>query len=273
VTVERWAQQIIEKELNCPVVVHDDGSQPSMYDLRIGAVEAPDVAIECVGAVDPVRTETWKVGPGKGHLRLRVKGDWIIGIAPEARIRTIRRHIESILRDLEERDVHRVRVGHFLKSHDYQLLQHIESLGIRHAYCFSMPGSGRVFMTIEGVGGWVESAGSALPQWIEEFLCDPERKDVLFKLRHTGAQERWAFVPVESGGAPWPIESYLTGEFECLRQDRTCRLLLQEYGSFLDSVHTVSVGTALDGACLGLEKSRVRAQHQRMTSVTTGMLP
>jgi hypothetical protein len=58
VTVEPWAQQIIEKELNRPVVVHDDGSQASMYDLRIGAVEAPEVAIECVGAVDPDRTET-----------------------------------------------------------------------------------------------------------------------------------------------------------------------------------------------------------------------
>ena len=57
-TVERWAQQIIQKELNRPVVIHDDGSQPSMYDLRIGAVEAPDVAIECVGAVDSVFTET-----------------------------------------------------------------------------------------------------------------------------------------------------------------------------------------------------------------------
>lgn len=57
-TVERWAQQIIEMELNRPVVVHDDGSQPSMYDLCIGATEAPDVAIECVGAVDAVGTET-----------------------------------------------------------------------------------------------------------------------------------------------------------------------------------------------------------------------
>jgi hypothetical protein len=35
-----------------PGDVHDDGSQTSMYDLRIGAVEAPDVAIECVGAVN-----------------------------------------------------------------------------------------------------------------------------------------------------------------------------------------------------------------------------
>ena len=214
-TVERWAQQIIEKELDCPVVVHDDGSQPSMYDLRIGAVEVPDVAIECVGAVDPVRTETWKVGPGKGHLRLRVKGDWIIGIAREAHIGTIQQQVESILRDLEERDVRHVSVARLFKSHNYQLLHELKSLGIGHAHC-SMPGSGRVFMTIEGPGGWVDSAGSALPQWIEEFLCDPEREDVLFKLRHTGAQERWVFVPVASGGAPWSVESYLTGEFECL---------------------------------------------------------
>ncbi len=71
-TVEQWAQQIIEKELNCPVVIHDDGSQPGMYDLRIGSAEAPDVAIECVGAVDSVFTETWNVGPGRGPLRLAV---------------------------------------------------------------------------------------------------------------------------------------------------------------------------------------------------------
>jgi hypothetical protein len=215
VTVERWAQQIIEKELDCPVV-HDDGSQPSMYDLRIGAVEAPDVAIECVGAVDSVRAETWNVGPGRGPLRLTVKGVWMINIAREAHIRTIRQHIESILRDLAERDVRRVSVGHLFKRHDYRLLQELESLGIRHASCFSMPGTGRVYMTMEGSGGLVDSAGSALPQWIEEFLCDPEREDVFLKLRHTCAQERWVFVPVALGGAPWSVELYLTGEFECL---------------------------------------------------------
>jgi hypothetical protein len=35
-TVEEWAQQIIEKGLGRPVAVHDDGSQPSMYDLHWG---------------------------------------------------------------------------------------------------------------------------------------------------------------------------------------------------------------------------------------------
>lgn len=215
-TVEQWAQQVIENELNCPVVVHDDGTQPSMYDLRIGVVEAPDVAIECVGAVDSVRAETWNVGPGRGPLRRAVKGDWIINIAREAHIRTIRQRIEPILRDLEERDVRRVSVGHLFRRHDYRLLQELESLGIRHASCFRMPGAGLVHWTMEGTGGFVDTAGSTLPQWIEEFLRDPEREDVLFKLNQTSAQERWVFVPVASGGAPWSVESYLTDEFECL---------------------------------------------------------
>ena len=187
-----------------------------MYDLRIGAVEAPDVAIECVGAVDPVRTETWNVGPGRGPLRLSVKGDWIINIAREAHIRTIQQHIESIVRNLEERNVRRVSVGHLLKRQDSSLLQELASLGIRHTACLRMPGIGRVHWTMKGSGGVIDSEGSALPQWIEEFLRDSEREDVLRKLRHTGAQERWAVVPVALGGTPFSVESYLMGEFECL---------------------------------------------------------
>ena len=92
----------------------------------------------------------------------------------------------------------------------------VKSLDIQHVSCFRMPGTGRVHMLMEGVGGGVDSAGGALPQWIEEFLCDPEREDVLSKLRDTGAQERWVFVPVMHRGAPWSVESYLTEEFECL---------------------------------------------------------
>jgi hypothetical protein len=216
VTVERWAQQIIEKELNGQVVVHDDGSQPGMYDLRIGAAEAPDVAIECVRAVDSVGTETWNVGPGKGPLHLSVEGDWMILISRDAHIGTIRRHIESFLRELEERDVLRASEGILFKRHAEELLEKLEFLGIQHASRLRMPGDGLVHWTMEGSGGVIDSAGSALPQWIEEFLCDPERADVLIKLRHSGAQERWVFVPVSLSGAPFSLESYLTGELENL---------------------------------------------------------
>ena len=46
-----------------------------MYDPRIGAVEVPDVAIECVGAVDSVFIATWNVGPTKGPLDNRLQPD------------------------------------------------------------------------------------------------------------------------------------------------------------------------------------------------------
>lgn len=43
---EEWARRIVQKALNCTVHLHDDNSQPSMYDLRIGPADAPQVAIE-----------------------------------------------------------------------------------------------------------------------------------------------------------------------------------------------------------------------------------
>ncbi len=75
---EEWARRIVEKELRRSVVVNDDGSRDGMYDLRIGPADAPELAVECVGAVDPIRAETWSEGPSKGPLELALRGDWII---------------------------------------------------------------------------------------------------------------------------------------------------------------------------------------------------
>ena len=149
-STEQWGQQIIEMELNRQVILHDDGSQPSMYDLRVGAAQAPDVAIECVGAVDADRTETWNVGPGKGPLQLALRGDWLITIARNTRISTLRKRIESVLRDLEERDVRRVSTVYPSGRNYSRPHQQLESLGIRHASLIRMPGEGRVHWTMEG---------------------------------------------------------------------------------------------------------------------------
>ena len=73
-SVESWAQKIVQDELQESVVVHDNNSRPGMYDLLIGPAESPAIAIECVGAVDRVRTETWNVGPARGPLTLALRG-------------------------------------------------------------------------------------------------------------------------------------------------------------------------------------------------------
>src|SRR5687768_15950556 len=102
---EVWAGQVIQSELNRQVEIYDTGRQARMYELGIGAVGAPDVAIECVRSVDPIRTETCHLGPAKEPLSSALTGDWTIIIAPDADIRKIKKGLEPHLRDLEAQGV------------------------------------------------------------------------------------------------------------------------------------------------------------------------
>lgn len=213
---EEWAQRIVEKELKQTVVINDNGSAPGMYDLRIGLAGAPKVAIECVGAVDPIFTETWNVGPAKGPLKLSITGDWMIEISPKARIKAIVQQVEQLLRNLEERGIHKVNADHWLKWDDAALFNEFESLKIKHASCYRLVGTGKVHLGMAGIGGAVDDRGDALPEWVGEFLRDSGQQDVLFKLQRSGATDCHAFLIVTFAGAPWPVESHLTGGFDHL---------------------------------------------------------
>jgi hypothetical protein len=210
--VEMWARQVVSSELNCPVFLHDDGSQASMYDLRVGPVETPEIAIECVGAVDPIRTETWNLGPANGPLHLRLAGDWTISIVPNARLKPLFKEIEALLQELEHRRLHIVHVDVRLRRYDERLHQDLETLGVAHASCYRLPGSGLVHMSMTGIGGAVDTAGTAVSEWIEGFLRAPKQGDVLFKLARSGAAECHVFVIVDFGGAEWMVEGYLTDD-------------------------------------------------------------
>lgn len=141
---EEWAQRIVEKQLRRSVVVNDDGSRPGMYDLRIGPADTPELAVECVGAVDPTRTETWNVGPSKGPLELALRGDWIIMLTPSARIKAIKKRLEPPLRELEDRGLRRFSVDRMLRWRDTTLFEELESLGVVSGSCFRLPGTGKV---------------------------------------------------------------------------------------------------------------------------------
>lgn len=213
---EEWARRIVEKELGRTVVINDDGSAPSMYDLRIGPADAPEVAIECVGAVDPIVTETWNIGPARGPLQLSIAGDWNVSIALTARIKAIKQRIEPLLRMLESHGIDNLYVDYRLKRTDKALFDEFESLSITHVSCYRRQGTGEVHLIMPGNGGIVDSRGGAVPAWIGEFLRDPARQDVLLKLQRSGAKERHVFVLAELTGTPWPVESYLIRELDHL---------------------------------------------------------
>ena len=213
---EEWARRIIENELGRSVALNDDNSKAGMYDLRIGSSDTPEIAIECVGAVDSTLTETWNIGPAMGPLYRPLAGDWTVTISRGARIKAIKQEIGSVLQALEMRGLYNVRVDYFLKRRDVWLFDALEALGIEWASCYRLAGTGKVHLTMPGTGGAVDAAGSALPGWISDFLRAPARADVLEKLGRSGANSCHAFVLVTLAGAPWPVESYLTGDLDKL---------------------------------------------------------
>ncbi|HEX6908915.1 MAG TPA: hypothetical protein VF142_00890 [Longimicrobium sp.] len=203
------ARRIIEKEIGLPVVQHDDNSESGMYDLRIGAKHSPVIAIECVGAVDPVLTETWNIGPAKGPFQLPVPGDWEIIVIPGASVRKIKKRLSPILHEMVERNLVEVDADYVRNRDERHIIYQLRTLGICGASCFRTPGIGQIHLGMEGTGGPIDSTGASIPGWIEEFLRHPERADVLLKLNRSGATENHVFVHVEFGGAPWSVQSYL----------------------------------------------------------------
>ena len=191
-----------------------------MYDLRIGASDTPEIAIECVGAVNSILTETWNIGPAKGPLDLPIAGDWTVTISRDARVKAIQQEIGSLLQELEMRELYDVRADHWLKWREKWLFDELEALGIEWASCYRLEGTGKVHLTLPGTGGAVDENGSAVPGWISDFLRAPARSDVLGKLGRSGAESCHVFVLVSLAGAPWPVESYLTGNLDKLPLQR-----------------------------------------------------
>lgn len=206
---ERSAQRILSANLGREVVCHDDGSQNGMYDLRVGPPDCPELAVEVVGAVDRVATETWNVGPAKGPLCVPSKSDWIVSLVPHAHIKSVKQDIGRVLLLLEARDIGNLFVDHRLERTDPSLFRDLSSLGIADAYRYRVDGTGTVHLTMGGTGGVVDEHGESIPEWIASFLCDVAQRDVLSKLDRSGAASRHVFVFVAMNGAPFPVESYL----------------------------------------------------------------
>lgn len=207
---EELARRIMEKELGRSVELHDDGSRDGMYDLRIGPADTPEMAVEVVGAVDQTRAETRSVGLSKGPLELALQGDWIIAHTRSARMKAIEKRLARLLQEFEDREISRFSVHRMSRWHDASLVEELESLGIEFGSCFRMPGTGKVVLTMTGTGGAADSQGTVVPGWVGQFLHHAAQKDVLCKLQRSNAAERHAFIFVDHGGAPWPVEYYLT---------------------------------------------------------------
>ncbi|MEX2457831.1 MAG: hypothetical protein WD770_02470 [Actinomycetota bacterium] len=176
--------------------MHDDGSQPGMYDLEIRASGRVTGAAEVTFAADPAAVELWRlVNPGPRLQIPEIAGGWLISLRPEARGRQVLQAIPSFLAQLEGdgiRSVSRTQRG------AGSLERTVRDLGIRRMSQNDTNYPGSVYFTIERGhemrGGFVSDTGDPLSRWLEGWIRRPEQKDNLEKLGRSGAPERHLFV-------------------------------------------------------------------------------
>ena len=186
--------------------------------FRVGSVESPAIAIECVRAIDSPALETWNMGPAKspfewGHF---LEGDWNILIGRYARIKPLESKLPSLLKELESRTIYDVSVNYDLERQDKRLYDLFTQLKVIDCLCFQVQGSGKVKLQTEIYKGDFEDKGSGISKWLTQFLNHDRQKDILFKLMKSNAKQKHVFIMVYLEGASPLIDSYLTHRIEFL---------------------------------------------------------
>jgi hypothetical protein len=213
--IEEFDRKVVEKALGLSVVINDDQSQDSMYDLRVGPNDSVDFAIECVRATDPQLRAVFGALRRRPPLTGLFSFHWTIELGRNANVKNLYKQLPTILAELETHglDSTHDRAG-FLPRHHF-LLDELEALGVSYAYRNPHKTAKIIFLP-PASGGAVDEYGESVPQWINEFLCRDRNADVISKLRRAKATRKEVFIRADEYGVPWSVASYLTDDFTYL---------------------------------------------------------
>jgi hypothetical protein len=191
---EEWAAKVITRHLGRIVDRNDDGSKASMYDLRVGSEDAPEIVIECVRDIDKDAITVWKRGPMESPIAVEAPGDWVIELTRSADVREVRKALPSLLGRLHATGNFNVEVDCDLQASNPTLFIELRQMGMGYVHCGNQQGSGIVGFTMSLVGGIVDESGNDIADWLTEFLERQDCRDNIRKLGSSGAAERHIFI-------------------------------------------------------------------------------
>lgn len=196
---ERWAQVCMQKTLQgCRVEPHDDGSRPSMYDLKTVYPDGLTGAVEVTTAVDDERLELWQEVRKRDIIRQEpgLIGGWLVRILRSARARDLDKHLTGLLRELELGGRTTVRG---IRGSTDPLEAQASSLGVIEAAQSPTDLKGSIYVmppeaSPEPTGGYAPVTGDPLAVWLGDWTNEPSRSDNVRKLQNSGAVERHLFI-------------------------------------------------------------------------------
>jgi hypothetical protein len=197
---------MMEAHLGVPVVQHDDGSRPSMYDLRVEYGDGRTAAAEVTCELDPSVRELGKLltaRPGVWTVP-GLRGGWLVGLLPSARAKRLFAELPGLLVSLEAAGVRGLDLM-FDQDTDDPHVHAAHRLGVvgLEQHPTDHPGSvyPMILMTGSRGGGLLVHAADATAEWIGPYIAE-ERADVLAKLARSDASERHAFVVIAGLSEP-----------------------------------------------------------------------
>jgi hypothetical protein len=212
---ERWAQVCIQHALpDCTVEPHDDGSRPSMYDLKIVCPDGSAGVVEVTAAADAGRVELWREVRKRALIRQdpALVGGWLVRILPAARVGELDRHLPGLLRELERdgRTVVRGVRGSTdplaAQASRLRIIEAVQSPTDRKGSIYVMPPEG----SVEQMGGYAPLTGDPLAGWLTAWTNEPKRSDNVSKLQAADVTERHIFIFVPGfTGAPFAVNELL----------------------------------------------------------------
>jgi hypothetical protein len=174
---EEWARLVIERHLNRAVHKNDDGSQESMYDLRVGPPDNPEYAIECVQNTCPDSVRVWKKGSETGPHQLDTKGNWVVELSKSCRVRRLLAKLGPLLAALHTAGCLHVGIESTSERAIFGATEELPKLGVTHVHCSDPDGNGHVYFSMALPGGIVDPTGADLADWITKFLASEKCGD------------------------------------------------------------------------------------------------
>jgi hypothetical protein len=212
---ELWALACIQQELPLlSVEQHDDGSEPSMYDLQITYPDGSIGAVEVTAAADAQQLELWKVvgGRGKRWIEPGLAGGWQVRILPSTRGKKLLSQLPGLLRDLEQTGIRVLRGDESTSDRSSALAGQLGIVQLKQGPT-AHPGSIYVMppdKPLEEVGGFSPANGDPLAKWVSEWILESSREDNLRKLADSGVGERHLFVLLPGfNRAPFAVNDLL----------------------------------------------------------------
>ena len=206
---ERFAAELLRRELGARFTSFDDGTRPAMPDGLFVLPDGREGALEVttLARAGAMEFESLTLGTSWSERVGGVEWYWAIWVAPGLDLVALRRHLGVVLRACEKADVHELEVGVWAgDTESHRWLR--DQKAVLHGFgsdSGEFPGLVQLIPGDFHATFLQDDVGSELGEWLEAALATPALVKKLEKLAATGRSERHLFLRIHESAPSAPL--------------------------------------------------------------------